>query len=168
MAAFAKGDALAFEELYTRHKQAVLQFLRRQCPNVQVCEELVQDTWLAVINGAAQYQPSAQFRTWVYRIAHNRLVDHWRRFGSSSKGLFDELTDTVAAHPDISTREMELDELLTQLEQLPQEQLATLLLKAAGFSHIEIADITSSKPETVKSRLRYATQRLRVSMGVTS
>ncbi|RBP48934.1 RNA polymerase sigma-70 factor (ECF subfamily) [Arenicella xantha] len=168
MAAYAKGDAIAFDELYARHKHAVFQFLRRQCPSVQVCEELVQDTWLAVIHGAPNYQPTAQFRTWLYRMAHNRLVDHWRRFGSSSNVLFEELSDALAVLPDTTTREIELDDLLLQLEQLPQEQVETLLLKTAGFSHTEIADITSTKPETVKSRLRYATQRLRVSMGVAS
>lgn len=168
MAAFAKGDALAFETLYARHKQAVFQFLRRQCPNPEICEELVQDTWMAVIHGATHYQPSAQFRTWLYRMAHNRLVDHWRRFGSSAKVLFEELSDTQAAHPDTSTREIELDDLLNELASLPQAQIETLLLKTAGFSHDEIAHITATKPETVKSRLRYATQRLRVSIGVTS
>ena len=172
MNAYAKGDARAFEELYRRHKDGVFSFLRRQCDSFEVCEELAHDTWMAVIKQALAYQSnsaSAQFKTWLYRIAHNRLVDHWRKYGGDANVLFEELSDVIAN--DVSTNpqpaiesHMQLEELLSSLATLSPEQTEAILLKIEGFSHAEIAEITSAKQETVKSRLRYAAKHLKLSM----
>jgi len=81
MSAYAKGHNHAFEYLYSRHKKRLFNFLQRQCDNRAVCQELTHDTWLAVINRADSYQPTANFTTWLFRIAHNRLIDHWRKNG---------------------------------------------------------------------------------------
>ena len=98
MNVYANGDARAFEELYRRHKDGVFSFLRRQYDSFEVCEELAHDTWMAVIKQALAYQSnslSAQFKTWLYRIAHNRLVDHWRKYGGDANVLFEELSDCL-------------------------------------------------------------------------
>ena len=84
-----------------------------------------------------------------------------------------ELDETIHSVRDGATSgdtssPLDLEQLLAQLNELPQEQTEALLLRAAGFSYAEIATITDSKQETVKSRLRYATQRMRVTAGVTS
>ncbi len=172
MQIYASGDARAFEELYRRHKGGVFSFLRRQCDSFEVCEELAHDTWMAVIRQALAYQSnnsSAQFKTWLYRIAHNRLVDHWRKYGSSANVLFEELSDVIAndestnQQPAIESH-MQLEELLSSLATLSPEQTEAILLKIEGFSHAEIAEITSAKQETVKSRLRYAAKHLKLSM----
>ena len=168
MKAYAKGDSLAFEYLYQRNKSALFLFLRRQCENEAICEELAHDAWLAVIRQAENYATSAKFKTWLFRIAHNRLVDHWRKHGGSSKVLFEEIGDSVGATTDSVSQGIELQQLLENLAELSAEQTEALLLKIEGFSHAEIADITDCKKETVKSRLRYATQRLRVSMEAAS
>ena len=146
----------------------MLVFLRRQSDNYAVCEELAHDTWLAVINQASFYQPNAKFKTWLFRIAHNRLVDHWRKHGRSASVLFEELNEVSLKNDDTSSREFELKQLLKLLESLSPEQTETMLLKIEGFSHAEIADITSSKSETVKSRLRYATQHLKSALEAAS
>jgi len=172
MLAYANGEAPAFEELYGRHKAGLLAFLRRQCSSVETCEELAHDTWMAVIKQAANYQANesgAQFKTWLYRIAHNRLVDHWRKHGSTAKVLFEELSDVVSndqAHNYQASIDsnLQLDDLLANLAVLSAEQTEALLLKVEGFSHAEIAEITSTKQETVKSRLRYAAKHLKLSM----
>ncbi|GHA03707.1 RNA polymerase sigma factor [Arenicella chitinivorans] len=173
MRRFADGDMRAFEALYARHKHALYQFVRRQCDIDAECEEVVQDTWLAVVRTASTYQVSAKFRTWLFRIAHNRLVDYWRSHGYSKRQLMIELDETVhsaqtGSTPGDVSSPLVLTQLLTKLSELPEEQTETLLLRAAGFSYAEIATITDSKQETVKSRLRYATQRMRVTAGVTS
>ena len=170
---FASGDTPAFDVLYQRHKSALFSFLRRQCNDIGVAEELAHDSWLAVIKQATGFQENALFKTWLYRIAHNRLVDYWRKYGRSNDALFAELSDVSRAlgqNADVvdrSSESIELAQLLSQLDTLSDEQTTTLLLKIEGFSHAEIASITNTKQETVKSRLRYATQRLRVAMELT-
>jgi len=167
MAVYAKGKVIAFEELYRRHKQHLFLYLLRQSNNRDIGEELAHDTWLAVINGAESYQANSQFKTWLYRIAHNRLVDYWRKFGSQSPVLFEELSDQLAANvtngTDTTINALQLEELIASLQVLSTEQRETVLLKIEGFSQSEIAEITISNKETVKSRLRYATKRMRMS-----
>lgn len=172
---YSQGDVSAFECLYARHKKGVMRFLQRQCNNHSVAEELVHDTWVAVIKQSSNYQQNAKFVTWLYRIAHNRLVDYWRKHGSSAKVFFDEVSDsilsnTMDAHQvdsnDQAFDNLVLEDLFACLGKLSSEQLETLLLKIEGFSYAEISDITQAGHETVKSRLRYATQHLRVSTEV--
>lgn len=161
MAAYAKGQVAAFECLYLRHKVKVFNFLRRQCDIEPIAEELTHDTWMAVINQAGSYQRQAKFTTWLFRIAHNRLVDHWRKHSSSPQLLTAEMLDQIADDRSIGMSAPEIDEIFQSLEHLSEHQLEALLLKIEGFSHEEIAQITGAKQETVKSRLRYATRNLR-------
>lgn len=165
---YAAGNALAFEELYRRYKRGLFVFLRRQCSSIEVCEELAHDTWMAIINQANNYKTSAQFKTWLFRIAHNRLVDHWRKHGSSANVLFEELSDSLRAEHTELDSQIKIAELLSSLELLSPEQTEAVLLKIEGFSHAEIADISNAKQETVKSRLRYAAKHLRLSMELSS
>ena len=166
--AYVKGQAVAFECLYLRHKQSLYSFLVRQCTEQSVCEELAHDTWLAVINQATRFTPDARFKTWLYRIAHNRLVDYWRKHPANRTRLLEEVSEAMLATKDNSAEMIELRELLANLDVLSAEQMEALLLKIEGFSHLEIAAITGAKRETVKSRLRYATRHLRMSAEVTS
>lgn len=166
MAAYAKGQPLAFEYLYLRHKASVFCFLRRQCHRDEIAEELAHDTWIGVINQAVNYRSEAKFKTWIFRIAHNRLVDYWRKYGASPHCLFDELTEQISDGEDTTPRDAEIRELFNHLKILPQNQIETLLLKIEGFSHSEIAEITATGRETVKTRLRYATRHLRRRMEV--
>lgn len=168
MKAYARGNTLAFESLYQRHKRGLFLYLRRQCEQVAICEDLAHDTWMAVIRAAESYVASAKFKTWLYSIAYRRLTDHRRKFGASARVLFDEISDAIGATDDASSDALELEDLLRNLKLVSAEQIETLLLKVEGFSHDEIAEITGAKRETVKSRLRYATQKLRAAMEVTS
>ena len=81
MLAYAAGDAAAFDALYARHKGGVYRYLLRHCGHAGVADELFQDVWMNVIRARARYVPSAKLTTWLYRIAHNRLIDHWRATG---------------------------------------------------------------------------------------
>jgi len=166
---YARGSSEAFECLYERHKKGLFSFLRRQTNSAAIAEDLAHDTWLAVINRADGYIVNAKFKTWLYRIAHNRLIDRWRKQGSAVHSLFEEVEQTLQAHDsNAAIEQIELAQLLENLAALSAEQTTALLLKIEGFSHAEIAQITNSKQETVKSRLRYATQHLRVAMEVSS
>ena len=169
---YVDGELPAFECLYLRHKKALFLFLRRQCSDEAIIEELVHDAWLAVIKQAELYRPEAKFKTWLYRIAHNRLVDYWRKNGSNSKALIDEISHRVATEnancEDMISQGLELKELFRSLEILSTEQMEVVLLRIEGFSHVEIATITESNQETVKSRLRYAKKHLSLAMETMS
>ncbi|MBE2292135.1 MAG: sigma-70 family RNA polymerase sigma factor, partial [Xanthomonadaceae bacterium] len=78
MLAWAGGDARAFETLYQRHRGQLFRFLLGQLRDRPLAEEIYQDVWQRVIAARAGWRPEAAFSTWLYRIAHNRLNDHWR------------------------------------------------------------------------------------------
>ena len=79
MAAFAAGETSAFETLYQRHKGGVFRYFLRSLSNSGVADELAQDVWTALIRARDTYRAEAKFTTWLYRLAHNRLIDHYRR-----------------------------------------------------------------------------------------
>src|SRR5436853_4475824 len=81
MLAYAGGDAGAFEGRYGRHKGPVYRYVLRSVKGRGEAEELFQDVWMKVVEARGRYVPRAKFTTWVYTIAHNRLVDHWRSRG---------------------------------------------------------------------------------------
>lgn len=162
--AFSKGSHSAFETLYLRHKTRLFCFLKRQSDSHETAEEIAHDTWLAVINQAASYQAKAAFSTWLFRIAHNKLVDYWRKHGSATQGVIEELDHYISSSADPTLEQLELIQINQCLEVLSAEQMEVVLLKIEGFSQAEIALITDSKQETVKSRLRYARQHLKKTM----
>ena len=165
MLAYQRGNAAAFESLYRRHKNGLFSFLYRSCPRHAVVEELAQETWMAVINAADRYRPEARFRTWLYQIAHNRSVDYWRRKDNLHSPL-DDLPIEQPSNDPAEDREAVQQQLMSAIGKLPGEQRDTLLLQEQGFSQREIAEITGSVEETVKSRLRYARKALRETLGV--
>src|SRR3982750_3487203 len=81
MVAYARGRADAFETLYARHRKAVYRYVIRHCRSGATADELFQDLWMNVIRGRSTYVPTARFATWLYTLAHHRLVDHWRASG---------------------------------------------------------------------------------------
>jgi len=170
--AYSQGDTNAFETLYSRYKKSLFNYLRRQCSNSSIAEELSHDVWLAVIKQANSFEQKALFKTWLYRIAHNRLVDYWRKNNHAKdvllEDLFQQQHNISNYSEDQSSELIEIEELLNLLNELSAEQTNALLLKVEGFSHAEIAQITQTKQETVKSRLRYATKHLRLSVRATS
>jgi len=167
MLAYQGGDGGAFELLYQRHKDGLFAFLFRSYPRPAVVEELAQDTWMAVINAAARYKPEARFRTWLYQIAHNKLIDHWRR-PDNRHTQFDTAAEASTMDDDgVDPMESTIfeDRLMTALAALPRDQKDAILLQEQGFSLADIAEITGVGAETVKSRLRYARNQLREQLG---
>lgn len=178
MLAYAAGDAAAFDALYARHKGGVYRYLVRHCGNAGVADELFQDIWMNVIRVRATYAPTAKFATWLYRIAHNRLVDHWRASGHAelvvAGGDDDCDDDPLAAIPGARNDEPEVrvtareigGRLATALAALPAAQREAFLLhQEGGLELAEIAALTGAGVETVKSRIRYALAKLRETLG---
>lgn len=175
MLRYAGGDVLAFDALYGRHAVRVWRYLLRHVRDTAVADELLQDLWFAVARQAQRYQPSARFTTWLFTMAHNRMVDYFR-----TRKQHQSLDDTdehegetpgagagLAADPQFGPLQQlqsrrQANALLEAIEQLPAMQRDAFLLQAeADMSVQEIAQATGVTFETAKSRLRYARQALR-------
>ncbi len=171
MLAWAAGEASAFEVLYGRHRGPLFRFLLAQLRDRPLAEELYQDVWQRVIAARATWRPEAAFATWLYRIAHNRLNDHWRAQRHRPPAPLDaELRTAALADPEHPGSVAEQDEqrqrLQQALDELPDEQREAVLLRLQqGLSLEEIGRITGVGRETVKSRLRYAMDKLRARLN---
>ena len=175
MVRFGRGEAAAFEFLYRRHESRVFRFLQRNVRNEAAANDLMQEVWFAVVRGAANYQPTAKFTTWLFTIAHNRTVDMIRanhRLQSLDAGddadpeassPLERLAESAKLEPLAQVQAQdEAAALLNAVAQLPAEQRSAFLLQAEGeLSVEEIAHATGSSFETAKSRLRYARSKLR-------
>ena len=174
MQRYAGGDMEAFDTLYGRHELAVWRFVFRSVKIQAVADDLLQDVWFAVARNAATYEARAKFRTWLFTLAHNRLVDHLRT--AKHHASLDEegseegrsgLADTLAADSGFGpVRQLQSREqaaaLIAAVEQLPFDQRQAFLLQAEGDLGVqEIAEATGVNFETAKSRLRYARTSLR-------
>jgi len=167
MLAYGAGDSQAFSTLYTRHRAPLFRFLQRQLRDHALAEELFQDVWQRVITARSRYRPEAKFSTWLYQIAHNRLTDHWRALSHRPPAPEDAAERTEReADPQTPERQLSAFEerrrLQLALEELPADQREAVLLRLEQeLSLEEIGQITGVGRETVKSRLRYALDKLR-------
>ena len=166
MQRYQRGDNRAFEVLYQRYRGRLHRFVRRMTgPSVEA-DEIFQDVWLAVIKGKRRYAPTARFVTYLFAIAHNRAAEKLRTRG---RCVIVELLDDDGGVPDGEldplsvTLNAELGKALADaISLLPAEQREAFLMQAEGdLSLDEIADASGAPRETVKSRLRYASRRLR-------
>jgi RNA polymerase sigma factor (sigma-70 family) len=171
MLRYGAGDADAFAPLYERHKAPLYRYVLRQVQPAATAEEVFQDVWMNVVRVRATYQVRAKFTTWLYRLAHNRIVDHYRR--SKTNAAQASMDDDDALLEQIPQNELlepenELDrrrmarQLLELLQSLPPVQREAFVLREEGGLTVEeIAVVTGVNMETAKSRLRYALAKLR-------
>jgi RNA polymerase sigma-70 factor (ECF subfamily) len=168
MLAYRDGDAGAFETLYSRHRGGLYRFVLRQCGSRSLADELFQDVWMNLIAARSRYVPSAKFSTFLYQVARNRVIDHFRASGRSLEQPENEDDPLDPPAPPESQPEQTVERretasrLLAALEALPPLQREAFLLHEEGELTLEeIAQLTGVGRETVKSRLRYALARLR-------
>jgi RNA polymerase sigma-70 factor (ECF subfamily) len=173
IARYAGGDTAAFEELYRRHEMRTWRYLHRSLRDKTLAEDVLQEVWFAVARDAARYRPTARFTTWLFTIAHNRLIDAVRRrpgkhlsldsLEENAEPVVQSLVADPGAGPLAAVIARDEAAVLAQaLAQLPHEQRVTLLLQMEGdLSVEEIARVTGSTFEATKSRLRYARTKLR-------
>ncbi|WP_269531103.1 RNA polymerase sigma factor [Chitinimonas sp. BJYL2] len=177
MLAYAAGDAAAFERLYALHRQGLYGFLHRQAPRAVWVDDLFQEAWLAVVKARADYRPEAAFKTWLYGIARNKLIDRIRQQEPTLLADFaghDDDTDPLARLPASAANDpvAVLDKLQTgqaldiALRTLPAVQREAFLLREhAGMELDAIAALTGVNMETAKSRLRYAVAKLKTALA---
>ncbi len=172
MLRYCDGDAGAFDALYRRHRGPLYRYLLRQAGNAGTAEELFQDVWMRVVNSRERYEVRAKFTSWVYAIAHNRLMDFHRASGRAwflsheeSEAVLETVpADEIAADLRLD-RKRAAERLLSALSALPDAQREAFVLQQEGdLSLDEIAAATGVSRETAKSRLRYALVKLRASL----
>ena len=178
MGAFRDGDVRAFELLVLRHRRGLYNFVLRSVHNRGRAEELLQDVFVRVVRSKNRYQRTAKFTTWIYTIARNLCVDESRRQrfrrtvplegkrrgkdGDEGPSPLDSreaenvATDEAADAPTLRRR------LEAAVDRLPDEQREVFLMRqVAGLSFKEIGETVGAPENTVKSRMRYALDKLR-------
>ncbi len=173
MLAYAVGDGRAFDVLYDRHRGGSYRYFLRSLRNEGLAQELLQDLWMNVIRARATYEVQARFATWLYRMAHNRLIDHYRHSSvvelvaleDESEPSGPQIADAAPGPEAAAAGREAARRMLDLVEALPAAQReAFLLQEEGGLSLADIAQATGAGIETVKSRLRYAMARLREGM----
>jgi RNA polymerase sigma-70 factor (ECF subfamily) len=177
MMRYREGDLDAFRELYRRHSQGLYRFIAWHAPVEDWAAEVAQDAWASLHKAAERYEPSAGFRTYLYQIARNRLIDLMRQHRPVLESELGDSDAPVLEHLDAQTRTAESpeshvearqqsDRLHAAIRTLPNEQKEALVLQQfSGMSLEDIALVTGAAVETVKSRLRYAMQKLRAELA---
>jgi len=172
MQAYGAGNLAAFDALYARHRAGLYRYILRSTRNPHQADDIFQETWSRVIDARARWQPRARFTTWLLQIAHNLIVDAYRRQPAQAGPQETEAALATLAAAEHEQPEQQLSDFQTRrrlqlaIESLPDEQRHAILLRLEHDLSLEdIADITGAPRETVKSRLRYATQRIREALN---
>ncbi len=180
MIRFQRGDRAAFSALVRRHQGPVFNFALRHLRVRSAAEDVVQDTFVRVVQSAADFKHEARFSTWLYTIARNLCIDHMRkgalrkhpsleenRPGSDGDGpsLGEQLPDSKASVERAATGTELKAKIAAAVEELPEDQREVFLMReVANLPFKEIADITGVPENTVKSRMRYALERLQAAL----
>ena len=164
MQAYLAGEPRAFEQLYARHRGALYRYFSRQL-SADAAADCFQKVWLKLIQNRARYRAEGRFSAYLFRIAHNTLMDHYRghRLATVAGSPADEPTAPSEQQPPEALERRSLRHRLLQLiEELPIHQRQVWLMQQeSDLSLKEIAELTGSSSEGVKSRLRYAREKLR-------
>lgn len=166
MKSYAGGNTKAFELLYERHRGPLYRYILRLAGNPATANDLYQGCWEKIIKARERYSASAPFKAWMFRIAHNHMMDHFRRLRPESE-LPGEMISDLNQPDEQLDDDARREDLQAAIDSLPTEQKDALLLKLeTGLDLKTIAEVTGVKPETVKSRLRYAVRRLKQSLEI--
>ena len=165
----SRGDEIAFSELYTRYNQQLYNFILRLTHQSQAAEDLLQEIFLAVWQGANQFRRKSTVKTWVFRIAYYQTVSWLRK---NKKNLqFHQNIDDLPVISDDSQPESELIEqwqktqINAAIKKLsPKHRSVIELTFVHHFSYKEIAEIMKCPVGTVKSRMSYALRYLKIEL----
>src|SRR5208282_5339610 len=159
MSAFARGSSDGFTELFARYKQPLFGFFWRRVADRAQAEELTQETFVAVIRAAPRYEPSAQFRTYLYAIALKILRAYRRKaaFRATFLGSTAEHSEPAAESGVVT--QLFMREALRKLDSVDREIL--LLREFEQLNYAEIAGLLKLPVNTVRSRLFRARMALR-------
>lgn len=162
MLAYAAGDAAAFETLYGRYRTPLYRYFLRHVGDAMTANDLYQDCWEKVIAARRRFDGKAPFRAWLFRIAHNHRVDHYRARKPTEVLPPDLAAPDSALDPDMLADPDRARRFRAAVAALPDAQRDAITLRLdAGLGLEDIAQVTGVGAETAKSRLRYATRTLK-------
>jgi len=148
MLEFQQGSRQAFAELFHRYREAIYGFFRRRLTDAARAEELTQETFLAVLQAVARYEPRALFRTYLYGISLKQLAAERRREARPTSTVEENAAPTTAGDPDAVLW------VRRAVERLDPDGGEILLLREyEQLSYAEIADLLRLPVNTVRSRL---------------
>lgn len=182
MVRYQRGDRTAFATLVRRHHRPLYNFVLRQLRKPQAAEDVTQEIFLRVVENANEFKHEARFSTWVYTIARNLCIDQLRKAVHRRHPSLDQplgpgdeqsaLGELVADGRPVGDAERaaassQMMTIVTQLlDTMPDEQREVFLLReVANLPFREIAVVTGVAENTVKSRMRYALDRLRTALS---
>ncbi len=175
MALYRRGSRDAFEELFARHQRKVIHFCYRMTGDRGSAEEAAQEVFLRVARGAATYEPTAKFTTWLYTVARRTTLNYLRdEKGERDRAAASEHEDADgqaplsrvpgpdSLTPESMARGAELSERLLQaLRELPEAYRAAIVLnRGEGLSYEEVAAVLGVTVQAVKSRIFRAREML--------
>ena len=159
MLVFSQGSAEAFSELFRRYKQPIYGFFRRRVTDSSHAEELTQEAFLALVRGAARYEPRALFRTYLYAIALKILRAYRRKAVFRAAFLGERGSALDPTRQDATESALWVRRAVAKLDAVDREIL--LLREFEQLSYAEIADLLPLPLNTVRSRLFRARMALR-------
>ncbi len=180
MLRYQQGDRAAFGVLVKRHQGPLFNFAVRQLRIQPLAEDVVQETFVRVVQNAADFKHEARFTTWVYTITRNLCIDQLRKRALRKHPSLDQASGEEGDGPTLGEQtadpraSVEREATGTELKEriaravdtLPDEQREVFLMReVANLPFKEIADITGVSENTVKSRMRYALERLQEALA---
>jgi RNA polymerase sigma-70 factor (ECF subfamily) len=179
MVRYQQGEVRAFEVLLTRHRKPVYNFILRFVGDKETAEDLLQEAFMRVIRGAEAYKRQAKFTTWLYTIARNLCVDQTRRRKHRKHASLDApmdatddsgtLLDVIPSNEMASDRKSVNKQLFASMQRaidaLGEEQREVFLMREfLDMPFKQIAEVVGVPENTVKSRMRYALEKLRLEL----
>ena len=170
--AYANGDNAAFDALLNRHQKSVFDYIRHTVKDIDLAKDLFQETFVKAITTIRQgrYEDSGKFGAWLNRVAHNLIIDHYRRNKSENTVSNDSAEQDLLNNKDLCEGSMEDEMMELQLTQdlrklihsLPEEQRRVLMMRIyRDMSFKEIAAETGVSINTALGRMRYALRNMR-------
>ena len=180
MIRYQRGDRSAFATLVRRHQTSLYNFALRQLRTPEVAQDVVQEAFMRVVQNAQDFKHEARFTTWVYTITRNLCIDQLRKRALRKHPSLDQGTGEEGDGPTLGEQtadpraSVEREAVGTELKEriakavdtLPDEQREVFLMReVVNLPFKEIAEITGVAENTVKSRMRYALERLQEALA---
>ncbi len=181
MLRFQRGDRASFTLLVRRHQSPLYNFSLRHLRSAAAAEDVVQEAFARVVQNAAEFKQAAPFTSWLYTIARNLCIDALRKGALRKHPSLDESqAEHDGAGPTLGERTADgranveraavateiRERVLWAVDELPDDQREVFLLReVSNLPFKQIADIVGAPENTVKSRMRYALERLQVSLS---
>ena len=168
---YVNGDNTSFEILLNRHKNRVFAFIMSKIKNKDLSEDIFQDTYVKVVNSLqkGKYNEEGKFLPWVMRIAHNLVIDHFRKQkkmqmirSSNDFDIFDVIKDNKINADEKMIKDQIFGDLNLLIDKLPSDQREVLKMRYyEELSFKKIAEYFDISINTALGRMRYALINLR-------